>query len=46
VSMTDEAIYSDISQTILMAMEKTRKVSVSKIRLAQTSFEIALRQLV
>jgi len=46
VSMTDEAIFSDISQTILMAMEKTRKVSVSKIRLAQTSFEIALRQLV
>jgi len=46
VSVTDEAIFSDISQTILMALEKTRKVSLSKTRLAQTSFEIALKQLV
>jgi glutamate dehydrogenase/leucine dehydrogenase len=46
VSMTDEAIFSDISQTILIALEKTRKVSVSKTKLAQTSFEIALKQLV
>lgn len=46
VSVTDEAIFSDISQTILMALEKTRKVSVSKTKLAQTSFEIALKQIV
>jgi hypothetical protein len=30
VSMTDEAIFTDISQTILVALEKTRKVSFSK----------------
>jgi glutamate dehydrogenase/leucine dehydrogenase len=46
VSMTDEAIFSDISQTIKTALEKTRKISYSKTKVAQTSFEIALRQLV
>ncbi len=46
VSMTDEAIFTDISQTILVALEKTRKVSLAKTKLAQTSFEIALKQLV
>ncbi|MBK7651057.1 MAG: amino acid dehydrogenase [Flammeovirgaceae bacterium] len=46
VSMTDEAIFTDISQTILRALEKTREVSLAKTKLAQTSFEIALRQLV
>jgi glutamate dehydrogenase/leucine dehydrogenase len=46
VSMTDEAIFSDISQTIRTALEKTRKVSKSKTGVAQTSFEIALKQLI
>lgn len=46
VSMTDEAIFSDISQIIKTALEKTRKISNSKTRVAQTSFEIALKQLV
>ena len=46
VSMTDEAIFTDISQTILLALEKIRKVSLAKTKLAQTSFEIALKQLV
>ncbi|MDZ7649316.1 MAG: Glu/Leu/Phe/Val dehydrogenase dimerization domain-containing protein [Cytophagales bacterium] len=46
VSMTDEAIFSDISKTILQALEKTRKVSLAKTKLAQTSFEIALKQLI
>ncbi|MBK8290843.1 MAG: amino acid dehydrogenase [Flammeovirgaceae bacterium] len=46
VSMTDEAIFTDISQTILVALEKIRKVSLAKTKLAQTSFEIALKQLV
>ncbi len=46
VSMTDEAIFSDISQIIKTALEKTRKVSNSKTKVAQTSFEIALKQLI
>ncbi|MEQ1586116.1 MAG: Glu/Leu/Phe/Val dehydrogenase dimerization domain-containing protein [Cyclobacteriaceae bacterium] len=46
VSMTDEAIFSDISQIIKTALEKTRKISNSKTKVAQTSFEIALKQLV
>lgn len=46
VSMTDEAIFSDISQIIKTALEKTRKISNSKTRVAQTSFEIALKQLI
>ncbi|MCE7862860.1 MAG: amino acid dehydrogenase [Bacteroidetes bacterium CHB5] len=46
VSMTDEAIFSDISNTILKAMRKTHTLNNKKTRLAQTSFEIALKQLV
>ncbi len=46
VNMTDEAIFSDISHTIKNALEKTRKISQAKINVAQTSFEIALKQLV
>lgn len=46
VSMTDEAIFSDISNTIKRAMEKAHDINPSKTKLAQTSFEIALKQLV
>ncbi|HNR73347.1 MAG TPA: Glu/Leu/Phe/Val dehydrogenase dimerization domain-containing protein [Cyclobacteriaceae bacterium] len=46
VSMTDEAIFSDISNTILKAMQKTHTLNNKKTRLAQTSFEVALKQLV
>lgn len=46
VPMEDEAIFTDISQTILRALEKTRQISLASTKLAQTSFEIALRQLV
>ncbi|HCZ34611.1 MAG TPA: amino acid dehydrogenase, partial [Cytophagales bacterium] len=46
VSMTDEAIFSDISNTILKAMQKTHAANNKKTRLAQASFEIALKQLV
>ncbi|MBL7874037.1 MAG: amino acid dehydrogenase, partial [Cyclobacteriaceae bacterium] len=46
VPMEDEAIFTDISQTILRALEKTRKVSLASTKLAQTSFEIALKQLI
>lgn len=46
VSMTDEAIFSDISDTILKALQKTHAINNKKTRLAQASFEIALKQLV
>jgi glutamate dehydrogenase/leucine dehydrogenase len=46
VSMTDVSIFSDISKTIKLALEKSHTNNRSKTRLAQTSFEIALRQLV
>lgn len=46
VGMTDEAIFSDISNTILKAMRNTHTLNNKKTRLAQTSFEIALKQLV
>ncbi|MBX2894875.1 MAG: amino acid dehydrogenase [Cyclobacteriaceae bacterium] len=46
VSMTDEAIFLDISNTIKMALQKTHAINNKKTRLAQTSFEIALKQLV
>lgn len=46
VEMIDEAIFSDISDTIKKALEKTRQISQSKTKVAQTSFEIALKQLI
>lgn len=46
VSMEDEAIFGDISQTIRKALERTHQRNPSRVRIAQTSFEIALRQLV
>jgi glutamate dehydrogenase/leucine dehydrogenase len=46
VTMEDEAIFNDISITILKALEKTHKVSPGKTGIAQSSFEIALRQLI
>lgn len=46
VSMDDAAIFNDISKTIRAAMEKTRKLNAAKTHIAQTSFEIALKELV
>lgn len=46
VSMTDTAIFNDISSTIRKGLEKSHKKSSAKTTIAQTSFEIALRQLV
>ncbi|NOS94150.1 MAG: amino acid dehydrogenase [Cyclobacteriaceae bacterium] len=46
VSMDDAAIFNDISKTIRNAMEKTRKINANKTHIAQTSFEIALKELV
>ncbi|MFM9837446.1 MAG: Glu/Leu/Phe/Val dehydrogenase dimerization domain-containing protein [Cyclobacteriaceae bacterium] len=46
VDMDDASIFSDISRIIRVAMEKTKKVNPAKTKIAQASFEIALRQLV
>ena len=46
VPMDDRSIFDDISKTIRKGLEKTKKANPSKTKIAQTSFEIALRQLV
>ena len=45
VEITDEAIFSDISNTIAHALEKTHVKSDARTEIAKTSFEIALSQL-
>jgi len=45
-AMEDAPIFNDISATIRIALEKTKKVNPAKTNLAQASFEIALKQLV
>jgi glutamate dehydrogenase/leucine dehydrogenase len=45
VEITDQAIFSDVSQTIKTALERTFSKNPSKTKLAQTSYEIALSQL-
>lgn len=44
--VTDEAIFSDVSNTIKEAMKKSYSENPEKTKLAQTSFKIALAQLV
>ena len=44
--VTDQAIFSDVSNTIKKALQKTFAENSSKTKLAQISFEIALAQLV
>ena len=44
--MEDAAIFHDISSTIRKALEKTKRVNSAKTKIAQTSFELALKQLV
>ncbi|TDQ17161.1 glutamate dehydrogenase/leucine dehydrogenase [Algoriphagus boseongensis] len=44
--VTDQAIFSDVSQTIEKALEKTFAENPSKTNIAQASFKIALAQLV
>jgi glutamate dehydrogenase/leucine dehydrogenase len=46
VTMNDEDIFTDISRVIRNALKKTRDANPEKKRIAQTSFEIALKQLV
>ncbi len=45
VEITDEAIFSDISNTIANALVKSHEKSADKTEVAKTSFEIALSQL-
>lgn len=46
VKMDDESIFNDISQIIRSALVKTHAINQKKTGIAQTSFEIALKQLV
>jgi glutamate dehydrogenase/leucine dehydrogenase len=44
--VTDQAIFDDVSQTIRIALEKTAAENPEKTKLAESSFKIALAQLV
>jgi glutamate dehydrogenase/leucine dehydrogenase len=44
--VTDQAIFDDVSHTIRTALEKTFAENQSKTKLAESSFKIALEQLV
>jgi glutamate dehydrogenase/leucine dehydrogenase len=46
VAMDDAAVFGDISKVIRQALEKTKKVNAAKTKIAQASFEIALKELV
>lgn len=46
VSVTDKAIFSDVSDTIRHALEKTHAEHPGKTQIAKAAFSIALRQLV
>lgn len=46
VQMTDEAIFSDTSNTIKKALEKAYAMNSDKKNISATAFEIALKQLV
>lgn len=46
VKMDDQSIFNDISQIIRSAMVKSHALNQKKTGIAQTSFEIALKQLV
>ena len=46
VPMSDEAIFTDTSNTIKNALVKSHAKNNSKTQIAKTSFEIALNQLV
>lgn len=46
VELTDDGIFKDVSKTIAKALKKTHTKNPSRTKIAQTSFEIALNQLV
>ena len=43
--VTDQAIFTDVSDTILKALENSHSKNQGKTKLSQTSYEIALAQL-
>ena len=45
VTMTDDAIFYDTSETILKAIQKAHELNSSKNNISATAFEIALKQL-
>lgn len=44
--VTDDAIFKDVSKTIAKALKKTYAINTGKTKIAQTSLELALKQLV
>lgn len=46
VELTDDGIFKDVSKTIAKALKKTHEINPQKTKIAQASFEIALKQLV
>ena len=46
VQMTDEAIFSDTSHRIKLALQKAHAINSDKKNISATAFEIALKQLV
>ncbi len=46
VSMDDEAIFNDTSETIRKALERIHSKNSSKINISETAFEIALKELI
>ncbi len=46
VEMTDEAIFEDTSLTIKRALQRSFAKSASKTKISETSFEIALKELI
>ena len=45
VEMSDEAIFSDTSETIKTALENIHKISESRTNISKVAFEIALKKL-
>jgi hypothetical protein len=43
--VTDQAIFADVSNTILAALQRSHTQNQGKTKLSQTSYEIALAQL-
>ncbi|MCC5938424.1 MAG: amino acid dehydrogenase [Lunatimonas sp.] len=45
-SLTDEAIFEDISNTVAAALKKAHEANTARTKIAQTALEIALNQLI
>jgi hypothetical protein len=43
--VTDQAIFADVSHTILAALQRSHSQNQERTKLSQTSYEIALAQL-